>query len=344
MGLATAPAPTPDPSEKEFWIWYIVLVTLCAGGNLLILAYVWNRTKPSHSPREALLEKSEGAERLLNISMTGGGRSNESYKGCMRCLAVPWVWECAWRSVFPSLYLQRFVVWDTFLNSIIVDRCWACCGELSWTYQIALALRHIDTEVNAAATGEGNDRARAATGTWWIQLSGWTAFITYVVAECISYYNVATTNEFWAAAEVVVDGVSFILMAPGAIYLCYQLRGSSWTSGRIFCLVLAITCIAYPGYNWFVDAPMYMRRYAADEAANKTYQQFLPGLMDAATRRVVTRRTEDWKEDMTWMTCYFLFGAWSGILLMFAPTVGMTTRERKHSELRKLVVTWSAPL
>ena len=44
------------------------------------------------------------------------------YQLWMLCLAIPFVVECAWRGVFPSLYLQRFTFWDTPLNSVIIDR------------------------------------------------------------------------------------------------------------------------------------------------------------------------------------------------------------------------------
>jgi len=57
----------------------------------------------------------------------------------MKLLGVPFVWNCGWRSLLPSLYLQRFVFWDTWLNSILVDRTWACIGELACT-SAALAL------------------------------------------------------------------------------------------------------------------------------------------------------------------------------------------------------------
>ena len=29
-----------------------------------------------------------------------------------------------------------------------------------------------------------------------------------------SFYNVATTNELWAAYEVIIDALSFVVMAP----------------------------------------------------------------------------------------------------------------------------------
>ena len=41
--------------------------------------------------------------------------------------------------------------------------------------------------------------------------------------------------------------------------------------------------------------------------------------MDAAERRIVTHNLTDWSGDMGWMTAYFSVGAWTGILLMFAP-------------------------
>ena len=101
----------------------------------------------------------------------------------MKYLAVPWVWECAWRSVFPALYLQRYAWYDSPLNSILVDRCFACVGELCWTLQIAIALRR-----------QGGGR--------FVALASVFAVVTYLVAEGASFYNVATTNEWWAAAEV----------------------------------------------------------------------------------------------------------------------------------------------
>merc|ERR1712130_908086 len=59
------------------------------------------------------------------------------------------------------------------------------------------------------------------------------------------------------------------------------------------------------------------------------YFQFWEGLEDAAVRRIVTHRLEDWKDDMLWMILYFSFGAWFGMFLMFAPrlpNMGTNTR------------------
>lgn len=235
-------------------------------------------------------------------------KAKDLYSKLCKYLAMPWVVECAWRSFFPSLYLQRFVVWNVWMNAIFVDRCWACLGELSWSYQISNCLRQQDIDIN-----------NAGLGTTWIQLSGWLSFFSYVIAECISYYNVATTNEWWAAAEVIVDGLAFLIMFPAALYLFIQQWHYKWSSGKMFCLILAIITVVYPIYNIFIDAPMYMKRYKEDQGNHKKYLRFWPGLIDSFNRRIVTHEIKDWSDDMTWMLCYFLFGAWSGMVLMYAP-------------------------
>eukprot|EP00947_MAST-08B_sp_MAST-8B-sp1_P004484 g4484.t1 len=305
-GNSTLPFVNSLPDNLKLWGWYICMVVFCGALNLGLLAARWKDVQVA-----------------------------DSYDRAMKWLAVPWVWECAWRSVFPSLYLQRFAFWDTPLNSIIVDRTWACFGELSWTYQIALALRHVDRDITAAlssssSSSSSSSRSRSSSssggggggggGTWWVQASAWLAFFAYVVAECISYYNTATTNEWWAAAEVFVDGLSFLVMAPACIVLLCRCPGKICaSSAKIFLLVMSITTVAYPAYNFFVDVPMYMTRYRADQAANKTYLPFLKGLEDAAVTRHVTHRLQDWSGDMSWMIMYFTFGAWSGLALMRGP-------------------------
>merc|ERR1711998_129005 len=100
-----------DSSLPILWIWYVLLLLISAFN----IAWMTVRMRGVAAP--------------------------DGYGKTMKFLAVPWVLECAWRSALPSLYLQRFVFWDTWLNAILVDRTWACVGELAWTYQMALALR-----------------------------------------------------------------------------------------------------------------------------------------------------------------------------------------------------------
>ena len=217
-------------------------------------------------------------------------------------LAAPVVLQCAWRSAFPSLYLQRFAFWDTPLNSILVDRTLACVGELSWNGALALTFYHIDGEL----TG----------GTAWVRALAIAMFAVYVAAECTSYYNTATTNELYAAIEVALDAASQVLLLPAAVRLAFAVpKAKRGSAAFIFLAIFSVFAVVYPAYNFFVDCPMYMRRYAADEARQKAYLPFIEGLRDAATRRVPTQRLADWREDMSWMFVYFTFNPLAATLL-----------------------------
>ena len=88
-----------NSGDKYVWAWYAFLCIVGAFFNVSYLAYTYSKTP-----------------------------SKDSYGAWMKNLAVPWVLECAWRSVFPSLYLQRFAFWNVWMNAIIVDRCWAVSG------------------------------------------------------------------------------------------------------------------------------------------------------------------------------------------------------------------------
>ena len=55
------------------------------------------------------------------------------------------------------------------------------------------------------------------------------------------------------------------------------------------------------------------------QAAGKTYLPFVAGLEDAWRTRIITHASGDWAADQFWMTAYYSFGAWSGLLLMRAP-------------------------
>lgn len=266
--------------ENVLWLWYTIMCVL-ACFNLGLCAWFWFKLQ-----------------------------AHDRYGHVMKCLAIPWVFECAYRSFFPSLYLQRYVFWDTCFNSIIVDRTFACVGELCWCTQFAMALCFVDVSINQKPST-------------WIQISGVAAVIIYVFAECTSYYNVATTNELWCAVEVLLDGLSFLCMAPGAIYLFCKCPGHIHSStAKMFLAITSVLCVVYPCYNVFSDAPMYMARYRQDQADHKQYFSFVQGLVDAAQRRVVAHTLSQWKEDMVWMTAYFSFGSLSGILLMVAPRLG----------------------
>src|SRR5262249_2092228 len=67
-----------------------------------------------------------------------------------------------------------------------------------------------------------------------------------------------------------------------------------------------------------VDVPMYWSRWEVDRASGKEYLSFLQGVYDAASRRVVTHRWEDWRSEVIWMSLYFSVAVWLSIALIQA--------------------------
>jgi hypothetical protein len=247
------------------------------------------------------------------------------YQKLLRALAVPVVIQCAWRGFFPSLYLQRYTFWDTLLNSILLDRTLACVGELAWNTALARTIIHIDSAVSPG-------------GTRWVQFSAAALVLIYIVAECTSYYNTATTNEYWAAIEVALDAISQVIAAPAVARLLLHMTArdgmtsstkkghvnflaSQRSSATVFCALFLVNSIVFPLYNFTIEVPMYLRRYAEDRRRGKTYLPFVSGLVDAALRRVPTQRTSDWREDMFWMVAYFVGNPVAALMLAnTAPT------------------------
>ena len=93
--LQSSSSPTTSSSLAPWLLaWYVALCAV-AVANPLLLAAVRKHNPPSSDPGRA------------------------KYQRYMFLLSIPMVFECAWRSVFPSLYLQ---VEDTPPNDLV-----SCC-------------------------------------------------------------------------------------------------------------------------------------------------------------------------------------------------------------------------
>ena len=80
-------------------------------------------------------------------------------------------------------------------------------------------------------------------------------------------------------------------------------------------------CVAYIGFMFMVDVPMYWSRWIADESTGRLYMSLTDGLADASRRWIVSHRWEDWQHEVTWMTLYFSVAVWLSIGLIHAPVL-----------------------
>jgi hypothetical protein len=214
-------------------------------------------------------------------------------------LSAPFVFGCAFRSIFPRADVQRICVVDSWLSAVAVGRTVAMIAELSFAAQCALLLRVLAKDT----------RQSFAAG---ISL----AIVPLIaMAETFSWYSVVTTNYIGNTMEESTWATVAVLMFIGLTLVRPRLQGSM----RAF-VGQAIWIIA--GYFVFlatIDVPMYFNRWRGDTAAGTHYFGLADGFRDAASRWVVTMRIEDWRWEMLWMSLYFSFGVWISVSLIRAP-------------------------
>lgn len=214
-------------------------------------------------------------------------------------LSAPFVFGCAFRSVFPRADVQRICLLDSWLSAVAVGRTVATIAELAFAAQCALLLRTAAIEA----------RAPIALGISRLIVP------LIAMAETFSWYAVATTNYIGNTFEESTWGVVAILMLVGMAMVRRRLQGSL----RAFLGQAIWICAGYVVFMYTIDVPMYFGRWRADSAAGSHYLPIAAGLRDAATRWVVTWRIEDWRWEMLWMSLYFSFGVWISVALIRAP-------------------------
>lgn len=214
-------------------------------------------------------------------------------------LSAPFVFGCAFRSIFPRADVQRICLIDSWLSSVAVGRTVATLAELSFAAQCALLLRVLAVEArNPVALGISR-----------------MIVPLIAIAETFSWYAVITTNYIGNTIEESTWGLVAMLLIAGLAMVRARLLGSI----RAFVGQAIWICAGYVVFMFTIDVPMYFGRWRSDTAAGTRYLPLAEGIRDAATRWVVTFRIEDWRWEMLWMSLYFSFGVWISVSLIRAP-------------------------
>jgi hypothetical protein len=210
-------------------------------------------------------------------------------------LSAGYVLGCGWRCLMPVYDVQRLVLVDSVLSSVLIGRSVATFAELCFAAQWALLLREA-----SRATGS---RAGLAVSR--------TVLPMIATAEVFSWYSVLTTANIGHVVEESLWGLCAALLVASLMTLWPRVAPSRRP-------LLALWCVAgtaYVGYMFAVDVPMYWSRWVADEAAGRTYLGISQGLADTAARWVVSHDWAHWRSEVVWMTSYFSVAVWCSIAL-----------------------------
>jgi hypothetical protein len=217
------------------------------------------------------------------------------YRRRQLILAALFVFGCAFRSIFPRADVQRICLFDNWISVVAIGRSVATIAEMAFMAQWALLLGE------SAGPGQ-RDVARLISRVLVPMIA---------VAELCSWYAVLSTNYLGNAVEQSIWTLASALVVLG---LVSRERGAR----QRFVGIAAALIGAYIVFMSLVDVPMYLHRWIADEQLGRHYFSFFEGLRDAATRRVVTREWEPWREEIPWMSLYFSTGVWVSLWLIRA--------------------------
>jgi hypothetical protein len=253
--------------------WWWSLLTLVSGANIAVWFLLYRQL---HEQPAGSLGSTSGIELML-------------------LLCAAYVFGCAFRSFLPRADVQRICLFDTWLSSVVVGRSVATVAEICFAAQWAMILHQLGTMTAADTTLN----------------AAWVILPLILIAECLSWHAVLTTNYLGNAIENSLWAVAFFVVGIGLCRLLPEFDGPV----RVV-LAIAITGIAaYLAFLMTVDVPMYLSRWRAGLADGSKLLTPLEGLRDVSTRWVVTHDLAEWKDEIVWMSLYFSAAVWASLAL-----------------------------
>jgi hypothetical protein len=213
----------------------------------------------------------------------------------MILLCAAYVFGCAFRSVLPRADVQRIVLFDTWLSSVMVGRTVATIAEVCFIIQWALVLRYL-----ADLT-----RSNAVLNTARLIVP------LILLAEFCSWYAVVTTSYLGNTIENSIWAATFVLIALALLRLMGEFHGLIRLAlGAAFAGIAA-----YVTFLAIIDVPMYFSRWQADLTNGKQLLDVAAGLYDVSAHWVVTHDFAHWQDEIAWMSLYFSAAVWSSLAL-----------------------------
>jgi hypothetical protein len=222
-------------------------------------------------------------------------------------LSAGYVLGCAYRSAFPVFDVQRLVMVDSWLSSVVVGRSVATLAELCFAAQWAFLL---------------NDMAQEYCSKTAAKVSRYIVPMI-VTAEICCWYAVLTTSNLGHVFESSLWGLSAAMLVASFLLLW----PSSHRSHRLLLALVSAFGLTYVAYMFTVDVPMYWGRWVYATGQGHQYLSFSQGLSDVSGRWVVSHNWADWQQEVVWMSLYFSVAVWLSIGIVHA-SLALSTRNK----------------
>ena len=210
-----------------------------------------------------------------------------------------YVFICAFRSFFPRADVQKIVIWDTWLSSVLVGRSVATVAELCLAVQLALFLNFVSKKYESDL----------------VKIISYLIFPILFTAEWFSWYSVLTTNYIGNTIEESLWCLCGVLFFIASILLIKKAKNRE----KILFLIIMLYAFIYAIFMITIDVQMYYNRYLNDTEQKKIYLTISQGFDSINTKWYVTRNYFDWKGELMWMFLYFTTAVWASLGMIRAP-------------------------
>ena len=237
-----------------------------------------------------LLKVASVGQCLACIGLLFAVAPRDSAQAYQLALAAIYTAVCAFRSFYPRVDLERTVMVDHPLSSIVLGRSAATLAEVAFAVQLALFAHRLAADVGSA----------------WMALVSVGLVPLIATAQVCCWLGVLTLNHRWHAAEEALWGVMVISLGTG-LALSASSLSASW---QILCLFGVLSCATAAWVMLIVDVPMYLARARQGDLSGVGLLSVGEGFRDALSRRHPRGDWETWRHEVTWMTPYFTGGVW----------------------------------
>lgn len=203
---------------------------------------------------------------------------------------------CAIRSIFPRIDGKRICFFDSWLSYPLVGRICATFGEIAFVYQLILITKLIANKLSCHKIYPLMNMI----------------MILIVVAQIFCWYGVLYQQNMMHVIEESIWTCSMLTIGFSYLYLSKLIKND-----KIYYYFVCAYWISYiyTLFMVFVDIPMYYDRYLEQPETNNVLTLY-DSLKDMASCNKISRSYNIWKDEIPWMTGYFMGATYLSIKLI----------------------------
>jgi len=217
-------------------------------------------------------------------------------------LSAIYVAACAFRSFWPRIDLERTVLVDSPLSSIVAGRTAATFAEVSFAIQVGLLVHQLGGAADIPALQNNLP---------------WLIVALLSLAQVFCWIGVVSLSHLGHAIEESIWGLTFAVVTVALIWAAPALEGTL----RWLTFAAIPGCIAYVAFMGVVDVPMYVGRWRQGKQQGEVLMGLVEGFSDALRRREATRSWAVWRPEVAWLTGYFSFAVWASLGMVHIATL-----------------------